>query len=166
MQYGYFSIWLSVVSQASCPSSVPRIIEMILFFLIGALFAYATIGSLFAGIRLLASKTFLPFHQQAVGILWSDIPEGIRVLILALMRVAGIGTLVTAVLCLLNVFPSFFGINRLLSVLIGGCTVIYWLTIFGITLYVHKRTNANTPFKSSFSVFVVTLIATIARTLL
>ena len=141
-------------------------IENTLFFLVGAFFAYATIGSLFAGIRLLANKTFLSFHQQVAGTLWSDIPEGIRLLILALMRVAGMGALVTAVLSFLNVFPSVFAVNRLLSVLIGGCTAMYWLAVFIITFYVHKRTNANTPFKSSFSVFVVALIGTIARMVL
>jgi hypothetical protein len=129
----------------------------------GVLFSYAAVGSFFAGIRLLVSTTFLPFHQQAVGAPWGEIPERIRLLILALMRVAGTGAVLTGALCVLDCFPSFFGINRHLAVGVGVEIVIYWYMIYSITRYVHKRTNADTPFRASFSLFAASLIGTIIR---
>ena len=131
----------------------------------GVLFSYAAVGSFFAGIRLLTSRTFLPFHQQAVGVPWGEIPERVRLLILALMRVAGIGAVLTGALCVLDCFPSIFCIDRHLAVGVGVGTVIYWFVIYSITLYVHRRTNADTPFRASFSVFTASLIGTIIRAL-
>jgi hypothetical protein len=135
----------------------------LLHYLAGALFSYATLGSFFAGIRMLVSKTFLPFHRQAAGVPWSDIPEGIRLLILALMRVGGTGGILAGVLCFLILYPSFFGVNWSLTLILGGWSATYWFAIFLITYYVHRRTNADTPFRSSFSLFAAILTGTVIR---
>ena len=129
----------------------------------GVLFSYAAIGSFFAGFRLLASRTFLPFHEQAAGLAWERIPDRVRLLILGLMRVAGLGAMMTGILCLLDCVPSYFEMTRGVAVIAGGAITLYWFGVFAVTLYVHKRTRANTPFKASLSVFAATAIGTVAR---
>ena len=126
-----------------------------------AAFMYAAGAGIFSGIRLLVSRTFLSFHQQAVGIQWNEIPERTRVLILALMRVGGMGALVIGVDAFVISFPYFFGINHHLALILSLCVVAYWCAIFSITYSVHRKTNAGTPFRSSFSVFFISLIGII-----
>jgi hypothetical protein len=62
-----------------------------------SLISYAMIAAIFLifGLVYLVRKEFLPYHRQALGLSWSELDPKLQVLILALMKVAGAGFLVT-----------------------------------------------------------------------
>jgi len=125
--------------------------------LVGAAFAYATVAALFSGMRLLLAQRFLPFHQQAVGVLWDDIPGRTQLLLLALMRVAGLGSLGAALLALAACAGGSLGLGRIASLVFGLSVVAYWAGLFGVTSHVHGATGAATPYRTCCSVAVVSL---------
>ena len=45
----------------------------------------------------LTRRTFMPYHQVAVGSDWNALPRGIQVLLLGLMRVVGFATLAVVI---------------------------------------------------------------------
>jgi hypothetical protein len=51
----------------------------------------------------LFSKKFLPFHEQAAGKPWHTVEDGLQRVVLALMKVSGLGFLVVGLL--LIIFP-------------------------------------------------------------
>ena len=52
----------------------------------------AAIALVFAMMYLIRPK-FMPYHSAAVGLAWTEVDEGFRILIIALLRVAGGGFL-------------------------------------------------------------------------
>jgi hypothetical protein len=69
----------------------------------------ALIFLLFAGIYLIRNQ-FMPYHSQAIGLSWIQLDSNLQVLILALMKVAGSGFLVTGLtLLILLMIPGRAG---------------------------------------------------------
>ncbi len=128
-------------------------------FLTAVAFAYVAVASLFAGVRLLVIRRFLPFHQQAVGIPWDDLPARARLLFLALMRVGGLGGLSAAVAAAVACARGSLGVSRLASLVLGAGVLVYWTGMFTVTSSVHRQTGAATPYRSSGLVAAVALVA-------
>lgn len=100
-------------------------------------------GYLFGGIYLLRSKC-MPYHIQALDMKWEEVPNEVKVLCLALMRVAGGGYLAMAFsltfLYYTGAIYSFEG--NLAFLVIGTCTTIPSLIA---TKYVQKNTKGRPP---------------------
>jgi hypothetical protein len=102
------------------------------------------IGMVFAFLYLFRGK-FMPYHADAVETSWEELDQRIRVLILALMRVAGGGWMASSVA--IGTFLVFY-------ILEGGLRAPLALTITGLavciptllaTLLVKRRTQATPP---------------------
>lgn len=106
-------------------------------------FVTILIGFLFGGIYLLRSKG-MPYHIQALDMKWEEVPNEVKVLCLALMRVSGGGYLAMA--CSLSflyytgVIDSFEG--NLAFLIIGTCATIPSLIA---TKLVKKNTKGEPP---------------------
>ena len=125
-------------------------------------FLFAAAGSSIASLRFLRSTSFLPYHEQAAGIKWADVPAPIQFLILTLMRVSGLGGAVVAGIAFFTSGSCLFENQRILDSILGIGIATYWFGMFCITTGVHKKTNADTPYRLSFVVFLVSLIGVIA----
>ncbi|AFZ44748.1 hypothetical protein PCC7418_2606 [Halothece sp. PCC 7418] len=68
-----------------------------------SLICYTIVALIFLafGVIYLMKKQFMPYHSQALGSSWSELDSNLQVLILALMKVAGSGFLVTGLTMLL-----------------------------------------------------------------
>lgn len=118
--------------------SVPVIVAVICFSIV------ILIGLVFAFLYLFRHR-FMPYHAAAVEKTWPELDEKIRVLVIALMRVAGGGWLACSIA---------LGIGLYVFILNGKETVALAITITGLavsiptllaTLIVKRRTRANPP---------------------
>jgi len=131
-----------------------KTISFILYALVGLL------GFLFAFIYLLRPE-FMPYHAVAVGLEWDAVDDGMKVLILALMRVSGGGWLATALsITVLIIARSKFkssGISIGL-VLVGLGALIP--TLYA-TLYVRSNSPAEPPWFAAVGGIALLIIALI-----
>jgi hypothetical protein len=104
------------------------------------------------GIKFLTSKSFFPYHSQAVKKEWSEIDPPLQILILALMRMIGLGT--TSLSLLLVLFTLFGITNHPLaqSLFIPGIVFFYWVGVVIVTRWVHRSSGATTPWRESISI--------------
>jgi hypothetical protein len=113
-----------------------------------ASFACYSIVSIFcvaSGILYLVRTRFMPYHEAAVGVPWTQLDPHLRALLLGLLRVAGGGLLAGGLaLAVLLLVPFRAGETWPLWALpvIGLATVLP--TLYA-TVYVRARTGANTP---------------------
>jgi hypothetical protein len=102
------------------------------------------IGMVFAFLYLFRRK-FMPYHADAVEKSWDELDQRVRVLILALMRVAGGGWMASSLA--LGIFLILYileGSQRApLSMVVTGLAVC--IPTLLATLLVKRRTQANPP---------------------
>lgn len=110
------------------------------------------------GFVYLFQPQFMPYHADAVEMQWSELAPGLRVLILALMKVvAGAWLAGASAMALLLIFPfrkgerwSYFAVP-LIGLLLSGSSLY-------ATLYVRGNTPANPPWIAA-AVSIVLLVA-------
>lgn len=108
-----------------------------------AFICYAIVGLLgfvFAYIYLFRSE-FMPYHAVAVGLPWADVDAGMKVLIIALMRVSGGGWLATA----LSITFLLIARIKLQKIWLGLALVLVGLGGLVPTLYATLYVRANSP---------------------
>jgi len=118
--------------------SVPVIVAVICFSMV------ILIGIVFALLYLFRRK-FMPYHADAVEKSWEDLDEKTRVLIIALMRVAGGGWMASSIAIGMFMYLFILEGDRLSApgmVVIGLAVSIPTLLA---TLIVKRRTKANPP---------------------
>lgn len=101
--------------------------------------------SVVLGAVYLFSSRFMPYHAVAVGQRWEDVPEAYRVLIGALLDVAGAGWIcLGAALILLVVFPLKRG-ERWARWAAPALILLFYVPVLLATLNVLKGTPATPP---------------------
>lgn len=131
-----------------------KTISFISYTLVGLL------GFVFAFIYLFRPE-FMPYHEMAVGKDWNEIDPGMKVLILALMRVSGGGWLATAIsISVLLISRSKFksSIFSIGLVLVGLGALIP--TLYA-TLYVRSNSPADPPWFAAAGGIALLIIALI-----
>ena len=117
------------------------------------------------GLIYLTRNQFMPYHSEALSLSWSDMPENIQVLVLALMRAAGGGFLATGLaMAILLAFPGQTGEKWAIYTIpaVGLCTS---LGSFYATLLVKIKTPGNPPFILSLILLILTVIGFICSVL-
>jgi hypothetical protein len=95
------------------------------------------------------STTFLPFHEQAAGKSWDSIDRGLQSVIIALMKVSGLGFLVIALLLMILPIVQYFNYDSLAQYVIPGISFLYCFGLFLVNYQLSVKTNAKTPWKGS-----------------
>ena len=113
--------------------------------------------SLVFGVIYLTRTQFMPYHSLALGKQWSEVESNTQTLILALMKVAGSGFVVTGItilvlLCILFRAREPWAIYSIFA--IAGCTSC---SSGYATFLVDRRTPGNPPLKLSYLTVVLTL---------
>lgn len=109
------------------------------------------------GLVYLMRNQFLPYHRQAIGLSWSQLDPNLQVLILALMRVAGTGLVVTGLMMLLLLLIPWqagktWSIYAIPTISFGAC-----LGSFYATFLVKTKTAGAPPLKLSIFGVVLTI---------
>lgn len=124
------------------------IIPVILYFITGIISLIMTFHQLF-------SKKFMPFQENASGIVLESLGKPLQLVILTILRIAGLGFLIEALL--LTVFPAvnYFYPDEFLKYSVPIVALIYssGLALFNYDLY--KNTKAQTPWKGSFFAAII-----------
>jgi hypothetical protein len=97
----------------------------------------------------LSARTFLPFQKNAAGVEWDDIDGPLQSVILSLLRLGGLGFLVTALLLLCCAAAVALGERSLLSFAVPGAAFVFCLGLAASNYRLFKATSARTPWKGS-----------------
>ena len=129
-----------------------NIISISLYFIVGTI-------SLLMAYKALSSNKLLSFHEQATGRWWNEIDRRLQHVMLALLKISGLGFLAVALLLLTFPIANYFYKNIFItiSVPIIAITFCFGLFLFNYSLY--KKTNANTPWKRSLIIIVVLIVS-------
>ena len=135
-------------------SEVVKIVPLALYLFIGAI-------SLLMAVKLLLSKKYLPFHEEASGKPWEEIDGNLRHLILSLMKVSGLGFLIVSIL--LFIFPvyNYFRPHIFIKYAVPLIALLFCTGLFVTSFILFKQTNAKTPWKKSLIALAVLLLAII-----
>jgi uncharacterized membrane-anchored protein len=132
-------------------NEILKIIPSILYFIIGCV-------SMIMAVKSLSSKQFLPFHQKAYGKRWDDVDKNLQDVIIALLRITGLGFLIVSLLMLSFPVVSYFNSNLYVKYAIPTIALIYCTGLFLINFSLFKKTKAETPWKNSLYAIVVIII--------
>jgi hypothetical protein len=119
-----------------------KIIPILLYVIVG-------IVSLVMSVKNLFSDKFLPFHEKASGKRWDEIDNSLKLVILTLLRLAGLGFLIISILLLVFPVVNYLNPNRFYKYLIPGLALIYCTGLFIINYLLYKKTKADTPWLKS-----------------
>ncbi|MCX6232300.1 MAG: hypothetical protein NTZ33_12245 [Bacteroidetes bacterium] len=120
----------------------PEIITIVIYALVGII-------SLIMACKCLFSNKFLPFHEIAAAIGWDKMDKPLQSVILALMRVSGLGFLVTALLLLLFPVVNYFVKDDFVKFSIPVLTFVFCSGLFLVNYNLYKQTKAATPWRGS-----------------
>lgn len=108
----------------------------------------------------LGAGEFFPYHAEASGLKWSEITPGLQLVLMSLIRLAGLGWLVFALgLGFLTTYCYHIRDGRVVRFVIPGLILIYFGGVFGITFYVYLQTRAATPWTSTVGVIILDILA-------
>ena len=102
------------------------------------------VGILFSSLYLLRKK-FMPYHAVAVGKTWDELDKNFRVLIIALMRVAGGGWLAASTALGILLYFHFMSSEPWITWIIFLTGLSVTIPTLAATVIVRTRTNARPP---------------------
>jgi len=112
-----------------------------------------------AGVRYLASRQVMPYHEEVMDVAWTELTPGCRMLVLSLMKGTGMAGISTAVsLGVLLAIP--FRRRRRWSrwaILLIGATVLVPMLLGAVRLRV--ETGASSPWWASAGLLVILCLA-------
>jgi hypothetical protein len=123
-------------------------IPLILYFLVGLI-------SLIMAFKSIFSSKYLPFHEQAAARPWNEIENPLKLVILSLLRLGGLGFLIIAILLLAFPVVTYFNQNKFYQFSIPVLALIYCSGLFINNYLLYKSTKADTPWKGSLYAMVI-----------
>jgi hypothetical protein len=119
-----------------------------LYFIVGII-------SLFMAFKTMLSRKYLPFHEQTAGKSWEDIETPVKPVILSLMRLGGLGFLITGILLVVCPVAGYISGDTFLKYFIPGMALVFCSGLFVINYALFRKTGANTPWKGSLYAILV-----------
>ena len=124
------------------------LVSLILFLIVGLICFFMAYTTMF-------SKKYLPFHEQASGKKWEELGSSLQATILTLLKLSGLGFLTVGLL--ITVFPIINSIHPdlLTMVAMTALALIFCFGLFIFNFRLHRKTNADTPWKGSLFAMVI-----------
>jgi hypothetical protein len=113
----------------------------------------------------ISSTKFLPFHEKVARKTWDDIDNPLKLVILSLIRLTGLGFFVISILLLVFPIITYFITNNFYKYSIPAVALIFCTGLFVINYQLYRKTKAETPWKGSLY-SMVALIAGIIISIL
>lgn len=115
----------------------------------GALYLLVGLVSLVMAYKNIFSKGLLPFQEKAAGISWDAIAPSFRAVVIALMRVSGLGFAVVGLLLITSSVLGYFAPHPLTRHTVPLISLFYCAGLFLVNYSLHRKTKAATPWKGS-----------------
>jgi hypothetical protein len=125
-----------------------KIIPILLYMIVGVISMVMAIKNLF-------STEFLPFHEKAAYKPWDEIDNPLKLVILTLLRLAGLGFLIISILLLVFPIINYFIPNEFYKYSIPIIALIYCTGLFVINFLLYRNIKADTPWKGSLYAMIV-----------
>ncbi len=126
-----------------------KLITIVLYFIVGVISLVMAIKSLF-------SNTYLPFQEKAAGKPWDEIENPLKLVILSLMRLSGLGFLILSILLIIFPIVNYFIPDLIYKYSIPVIAIIYCTGLFINNFILYKNTKADTPWKGSlYAVLII-----------
>ena len=123
-------------------NEILKIMPMLLFMIVGIISMVMAVKNLF-------STEFLPFHEKAANKSWNEIDNPLKLVILTLLRLTGLGFIVVSILLLVFPIINYFIPNKFYKYSIPIVALIFCTGLFVINYSLYKKTKAKTPWKGS-----------------
>ena len=138
-----------------------RIIEVI------TIIIYGTVGviSLIMAFKNMFAISYLPFQEEAASLAWVKIDYRLRSVILGLLRISGLGFLVTAMLLLFFPIANYFVQNDFIKYSIPVISFIFCTGLCLVNYKLYKQTNSKTPWKGSLFAMIALIVGLILSVL-
>lgn len=114
--------------------------------------------ALFGAIYLFRPQ-FMPYHADAVGIPWPEIPRPFQILILALMRTVGGAMLATSVALAAILYVPFRRAETWAKYVLLAGVLVWGIPTLYATLYVRASTPAEPPWIATGTAIATALVA-------
>lgn len=119
-----------------------KVLPVLLYMIVGVI-------SMIMAVKNLFSTKFLSFHEKAANKQWDDIDNPLKLVILSLLRLVGLGFLIISILLLVLPIINFFIPNSFYKYAIPIAALIYSTGLFVVNYLLYKKTKADTPWKGS-----------------
>ena len=121
----------------------------ILNFIVVALYLSVGVISFKMAVNNLFAKEYLGFHKNVTKKSWSDVDRSMQFVIIFLMRLTGLGFLMTAIL--LTVFPivNLFASSFIGTYLTPMVALVFCFGLFVNNYSLYKKSVVNTPWHAS-----------------
>jgi hypothetical protein len=130
------------------------IIPILLYMIIGVISMVMAFKNLF-------SARFLPFHEKAANKKWDEIDTSLKLVILSLLRLSGLGFLIISILLLVFPVINYFVPNMFYKYSIPIIALIYCTGLFIINYLLFRRTKEDTPWKGSLYAAMILIVGII-----
>jgi hypothetical protein len=130
------------------------IIPILLYMIIGVI-------SMVMAFKNLISTRYLPFHEKAANKQWDEIDASLKLVILSLLRLSGLGFLIISILLLVFPIINYFVPNILYKYSIPIIALIYCTGLFIINFLLYRRTKEDTPWKGSLYAAMILIVGII-----
>ena len=134
------------------------VIPIVLYLLVGAV-------SLIMAHKSMFSNKLLPFQEKAAGIRWDEIDRSLQSVLLALIRISGLGFLVIAALLIISPIVNYFAPHAFLRYAVPLMSALYCMGLFLVNYSLYKRTKAPTPWKGSLYAALIILAGIVISTI-
>ena len=131
-------------------------------------FLYMIVGiiSLTMAYKNIFSNKLIPFQEQAAGKPWGDIEKGVQFVIIALMKVSGLGFLVVALLLMIFPVVNYYYNILFVQYAIPVISLLYCFGLFLFNYQMYIQTKVETPWKRSLYAASIIGVALILSLLL
>jgi hypothetical protein len=129
-------------------NTVFSIVSIVLYFIVGII-------SMIMAFKTLTAKKFLPFHEQATGKSWKDLGKPMQAVMLTLIRLSGLGFLVTALLLLVFPIVNYFLANVFVKFAVPALAFLFCAGLFVFNYSLYRKTKAETPWSGSIVTMAV-----------
>ena len=131
-----------------------KIIPVTLYVVVGAISMAMAYKNLFAA-------KFLPFHEKVSAKQWNEIENPLKLVIISLLRLAGLGFLIISILLLVFPVVNYFEPNTFYKYVIPIIALIYCSGLFIINYVLYSKTKAKTPWKGSLYAMLIIILGII-----
>ena len=135
-----------------------EILSLVIYGFVGVLSLIMATKSLFA-------KQYLVFHEKAAATEWTEIENRLQNVILALLKISGLGFLVTALLLLIFPIVNYFVQDEFIRYSIPFLAFIFCSGLFIINFSLYKQSKSMTPWKGSLFALIAIITGIILSVL-
>ena len=129
------------------------------------IYGFVGVISLIMATKSLFAKKYLAFHEKAAAIEWTQLDIRLQYVILALIKITGLGFLVIAILMLIFPTVNYFVQDEFVRYSIPVLAFIFCSGLFIINYFLYKQSKSKTPWKGSLFAMIAIIAGVILSVL-